>query len=110
MARHIIADDLIWNSILFQFPGGEPGPLQQGPRFVGINVNLPTGFNGGKDDGQRGPVISGRQAAGVAQITGKFCLPRRRSRREALPPPPPVEPASPLAGRRAGRARGATQS
>ena len=49
-----------------QFPSGEPGALQQRPRFVGIHVQPLARLLGGEEHGQRRAIIGRGQSAGVA--------------------------------------------
>ena len=65
LPSHVVADRSDVDAGALQFPGGQPGALQQGPRFVGIDVRSQTALEGDINRRQGSAEIAGRQGAGV---------------------------------------------
>ncbi len=64
--RGPVGDEGVGNPQLAQLPGGEPGPLEEGPGFVHPHGKALAGLPGGPHDPQGGAVGPGGQGPGVA--------------------------------------------
>ena len=73
LGGHAVADQRHVDPPLLQFPGGQPGALQQRPGFVGVDVERLARLGGGEEHGQRRAVVGSGQSAGVA--VGQHALP-----------------------------------
>ncbi len=54
------------NVVFHQLPGGEARALEKRPGFVGEDVNVFAGLDGGANDSEGGAVTCGGQGSGVA--------------------------------------------
>ncbi|OQA09143.1 MAG: hypothetical protein BWY65_01212 [Firmicutes bacterium ADurb.Bin373] len=63
---HIIGDQRYRYVFLQQLQSCQPGALQQGPCFIGVNAYIFTRVTGCPDDSQRGAIAGGGQSARVA--------------------------------------------
>ena len=79
---HAVGEEGVGHTQAGQFPGGEPGPLQQGPGLVHENVAHQAGLEAPADDPQGGADARGGKAAGIA--VGQHRLPRPEQR-QAMP-------------------------
>ncbi len=61
-----VGDERVRHAGLLELPGGQPGALEERPRLVDVDVDLPAGVNGRLDDPERGAELAAGERAGVA--------------------------------------------
>ena len=76
LGGHVVADQGDRDAAVLQFPGGEPGTLEQRPGLVGEDVDRLALLVGREDHGERRAVVGRGQAAGVA--VGQDAVARRQ--------------------------------
>ncbi len=66
MTHHVVRDERERDAAFVQFPGGQAGALEIGPRFRHKDVEFSALFERHADDAKRGADAAGGERAGVA--------------------------------------------